>query len=79
MGVGYRGRLGRLSWLLVLVAGVAHAAPLATVSDDVDGDGVADTIELGADGVVHIAGKPFRTNSRRSRPATGAAAEGDQI
>ena len=44
--------------MLVLVAGVAHAAPLATLSDDVDGDGVADAIELGADGVVHIAGKP---------------------
>jgi len=42
----------------MLVAGAAHAAPLATVTDDVDGDGVAETIELGADGVVHIAGKP---------------------
>ncbi len=57
-GAAGLGRLGRLSWLLVLVAGVAHAAPLATLTDDVDGDGVADTIELGADGVVHIAGKP---------------------
>jgi len=59
-GAARRGRLGRLPWLLVLVlvAGVAHAAPLATLSDDVDGDGVADAIELGADGVVHIAGKP---------------------
>jgi len=57
-GAAWRGGLGRLPWLLVLVAGVAHAAPLATVSDDVDGDGVTDAIELGADGVVHIAGKP---------------------
>jgi len=57
-GVACLARLGRLPWLLVLVAGAAHAAPLATLSDDVDGDGVADAIELGADGVVHIAGKP---------------------
>jgi len=57
-GAAWLGRLRGLAWLLVLVAGVAHAAPLATLSDDVDGDGVADAIELGADGVVHIAGKP---------------------
>jgi hypothetical protein len=54
---GLRG-LRRLPWLLVLVTGVAHAAPLATLSADVDGDGMAETIDLGADGVVHIAGKP---------------------
>jgi hypothetical protein len=42
---------------LVLAASVAHAAPLATLSEDIDGDGAPDAIELGADGVVQIAGK----------------------
>jgi HEAT repeats len=46
---------------LVLVAAAAprgaHGAPLATLSADVDGDGAPDAIELGDDGVVHIAGK----------------------
>ena len=60
-------RLASLPWLLALLAGIARAAPpappappapLATLSDDVDGDGAPDAIELGADGVVHIAGKP---------------------
>jgi hypothetical protein len=54
---GHQGWRRRLPWLLVFVAGVAHAGPLATLSDDVDGDGVAETIKLGADGIVHIAGK----------------------
>ena len=43
---------------LALAAVEAHAAPLATLAEDLDGDGVPDAIELGADGVVHIAGKP---------------------
>jgi len=60
------GRLACLAcpaWVLV-AAEIAHAAPppppppLATLSEDVDGDGAPDAIELGADGVVHIAGKP---------------------
>ena len=41
---------------------LAHGAPapppLATLVDDVDGNGSPDAIELGADGVVHIAGTP---------------------
>jgi len=45
-----------------LAAGLAHATPvappLATLADDVDGDGSPDAVELGADGVVHIAGTP---------------------
>src|SRR5262245_9376614 len=52
---------GRMRWFAcvacALAAGAAQAAPLATLSADVDGDGVADAIELSADGVVHIAGK----------------------
>jgi len=48
----------RLVCALVLVASVAHGAPLATLADDVDGDGAPDAVELGSDGVVHIAGKP---------------------
>ncbi|TMQ15428.1 MAG: hypothetical protein E6J90_25440 [Deltaproteobacteria bacterium] len=53
--------LRRAPWLACavwLLAGVARAAPLATLSADVDGDGVPDAIELGADGVLRIAGKP---------------------
>src|SRR5215468_6857275 len=44
-----------------LATGAAHAAPLAALAEDVDGDGAPDAIELGADGVVHIAGKPGGT------------------
>jgi HEAT repeats len=52
------------AWMMLVAAEIAHAAPppppppLATLSEDVDGDGAPDAIELGADGVVHIAGKP---------------------
>lgn len=62
--------LAWVAWWLVATAGIAGAGPaatlappvpagpLATLSVDVDGDGSPDAIELGADGVVHIAGKP---------------------
>jgi HEAT repeats len=49
------------SWAVVALcamARTAHAAPLATLLEDVDGDGAPDAIELGGDGVVHIAGTP---------------------
>src|SRR4051812_25383593 len=52
------GLLAWSAWWLVVTSGVAQAAPLATLSEDIDGDGAPDAIELGADGVVHIAGKP---------------------
>ena len=52
----------RAAWLvgaaISLAAGQAQAAPLAALSEDVDGDGAPDAIELGADGVVRIAAKP---------------------
>jgi len=50
-----------LATAVVLVAAApraGQAAPLATLSADVDGDGAPDAIELGDDGVVHIGGKP---------------------
>jgi hypothetical protein len=52
--------LARLAYLACyfVPAGVAFGAPLATLSEDVDGDGVADAIELGTDGVVRIAARP---------------------
>jgi hypothetical protein len=53
--------LAPLAPALVVLAGLgarAHAAPVAILSEDVDGDGAPDAIELGADGVVHIAGVP---------------------
>jgi len=43
---------------LPLVAGIAQAAPIATLAEDVDGDGAPDAIELGSDGVLRIAGQP---------------------
>ena len=45
----------------MLIAGIAQAAPagpIATLSEDVDGDGAPDAIELSVDGVVHIAARP---------------------
>ena len=46
----------RLAPLVVvaLCAGTAAAAPLASVSADVDGDGAADAVELDAAGVLHV-------------------------
>ena len=43
---------------LCALARTADAAPVAAISEDVDGDGAPDAVELGADGVVHIAGAP---------------------
>ncbi|HEU4732663.1 MAG TPA: hypothetical protein VFT22_32430, partial [Kofleriaceae bacterium] len=57
-GLGALGRGLACAVGLLAHAGVAHAAPVATLSEDVDGDGAPDAIELGADGIVHIAGKP---------------------
>ena len=51
------------SLTILALAGTAQAAPVATATADVDGDGTTDTIELGADGVVHITGKLAGTAS----------------
>ncbi len=48
-------RLGVAATLLV--AGRAHAAPVAATTADLDGDGTLEAVELGPDGVVTIAGK----------------------
>jgi hypothetical protein len=40
--------------LLATTAHAAHAAPVAQLREDVDGDGAADAIELTSDGVVRI-------------------------
>jgi len=40
--------------VIVLWAGTAAGAPLASIREDVDGDGTQDSIELTADGVVQI-------------------------
>ncbi|MBA3451985.1 MAG: HEAT repeat domain-containing protein [Deltaproteobacteria bacterium] len=47
--------------LIVVGSSIASAAPVATLSTDVDGDGTPDAIELGADGVLRIGGKPAAT------------------
>ncbi len=39
---------------VVLAAGVAHAAPIASADVDLDGDGTAGTITLTPDGVLHV-------------------------
>src|SRR4051812_2183868 len=43
---------------LVAAAPGARAAPVAALTEDVDGDGAPDAIALDSDGVVHIAGAP---------------------
>jgi hypothetical protein len=53
--------LAALTGLAVLASGgdaAAAPASIATLSEDIDGDGAPDAIELGADGVVRIAGRP---------------------
>jgi hypothetical protein len=58
------GRRALLAWLVVghgalaSPAVAAPSAPIATLSEDVDGDGAPDAIELGGDGVVRIAARP---------------------
>src|SRR5262245_13932063 len=42
--------------LVSVLAGAAHAAPIAAIREDVDGDGAADAIELAADGTLSIGG-----------------------
>ncbi len=42
---------------VIASTGTAHAAPIATASEDLDGDGSADTIELDENGIVKIGGK----------------------
>ncbi len=50
-------RASRLVGLLVITTGgVIHAAPLATASVDLDGDGTAEVIELTAEGRIRIGG-----------------------
>jgi hypothetical protein len=44
--------------LIAVTAGAARAGSLASLAEDVDGDGTPDAIELGDDGVVRIAGTP---------------------
>ena len=51
-------RLVRLVAMVAVVGlpALAHAAPLATATADLDGDGTLDTLGLGADGVLRISG-----------------------
>ena len=50
-------RIALAAPVVVALAGTAHAAPIATANEDLDGDGTPETIELGGDGVVKITGK----------------------
>src|SRR5262245_53782751 len=47
-----------IAWLVVwALASPAHAAPVASLREDIDGDSAPDTIELTGDGVLHVGGK----------------------
>jgi len=59
---------------VVALTSAASAAPLATLREDVTGDGVAESIELGADGVVTIAGKRRATVRVAPSASRGALA-----
>lgn len=43
--------------MIVALAGAAHAAPIATAREDLDGDGSVDTVMLDDNGVVSVTGK----------------------
>lgn len=60
-----------LTGTLLALAGTAHAAPLATANEDLDGDGAADPIELDSTGVVKIGGKLAGTVSVARAAARG--------
>jgi hypothetical protein len=62
-------RVAALAAACLLAAGAAHAAPLAALAEDIDGDGAPDAIELGADGVVHIATSRAPGGTVRLAPA----------
>jgi hypothetical protein len=69
----------RAGLLVVLLSGTAAAGPLATAHEEVDGDGVADAIELGSDGVLHVGGKrkgdvPVATGATQARIAVAKSA-----
>ncbi len=53
--------------LLLLLAGTASAAPVASMTEDVDGNGAPDTIELAADGTLTIAGTAVKIAPAASR------------
>ncbi len=46
----------RLAFGLLLVSSTAAAGPIATLADDLDGNGTVDLVELGSDGSLSIAG-----------------------
>jgi hypothetical protein len=46
--------------LLFATTGVVHAAPIATASEDIDGDGAKDTITLDADGTLVVGKKTLK-------------------
>lgn len=56
-----------LSLILLVLAGPARAAPVASLAEDVDGNGTADPIELAADGTLTIAGTAVKIAPAASR------------
>lgn len=64
----FLGSLGML--LLASAARLASAAPVATLREDLDGDGAADPVELSADGVVTISGARTKATIKIAPSAT---------
>jgi hypothetical protein len=63
------GRLApmRAALCLLFASSTAVAAPVEKVSEDVDGNGTVDPIELGADGTLTIAGTPVKVAPAASK------------
>lgn len=63
----------------LLVSGTAAAAPVAALSEDVDGDGKPEVIELAADGQLKIAATQHRVATQPITKATLAVARGGSV
>jgi hypothetical protein len=67
---------------VLLVSGAATAAPLASIREDVDGNGTPDVIELGADGIVQIgatARVKVASSVTKARIAVARSSHGAQV
>jgi hypothetical protein len=67
---------------VLLVSGAANAAPLASIREDVDGNGTPEVIELGIDGIVQIgatARVKVASSVTKARIAVARSPSGTQV